>query len=330
MKRWDIAQMFDAAHKLFANIYKRKHHAHHNHDIHHLARESDQWLPQSIQSLAEGAYDPRCLKRYYFSDEVVDQLHLSDRILQHVLLKQLKSTFKHVVNQNCYHLAGPTGVKYATERIKRALLEEQPNYIIRADIKSFYKSIPHYKLIEDIKKYYDDQKVQAMLERIIKNPIDTPRGYINPSFGIALRGPLSQFFSAIYLKPLDDAFNNMNITYVRFQDDLLILCKTKRQLNRCRRVMYEILHERQLSLSRKKSRMGCIKSGFHFLGIHYFPTQMENNTNVKHVNDDSIAPDAVYSLVNGGGVTRHQIIKQALYALFRIREHCVKQGCKYS
>ena len=81
MKRWDIAQMFDAAHKLFANIYKRKHHAHHNHDIHHLARESDQWLPQSIQSLAEGAYDPRCLKRYYFSDEVVDQLHLSDRIL---------------------------------------------------------------------------------------------------------------------------------------------------------------------------------------------------------------------------------------------------------
>jgi len=46
-----------------------------------------------------------------------------------------------------------------------------------------------------IKKYYHDPKVQVMLENIITNPIDTPRGYKNPSRGIALRGPLSQFFS---------------------------------------------------------------------------------------------------------------------------------------
>ena len=33
-----------------------------------------------------------------------------------------------------------------------------------------------------------------MLTDIIKNPIDTPYGYKNSDFGIALRGPLSQFF----------------------------------------------------------------------------------------------------------------------------------------
>jgi len=33
-----------------------------------------------------------------------------------------------------------------------------------------------------------------MLENIIKNPIETPRGYKNADNGIALRGPLSQFF----------------------------------------------------------------------------------------------------------------------------------------
>lgn len=46
-----------------------------------------------------------------------------------------------------------------------------------------------------------------MLENIVKNPIETPRGYKNPDNGIALRGPLSQFFSALYLKPSDDAFD---------------------------------------------------------------------------------------------------------------------------
>ena len=112
-----------------------------------------------------------------------------------------------------------------------------------------------------------------MLENIITNPIDTPRGYKNPGHGIALRGPLSQFFSGIYLKPLDDAFDNTDVTYLRYQDDLLIMCKTKRQLNRCRRRMMEVLHERHLSLSRKKSRMGSINDDFHFFGIQYSQTQ---------------------------------------------------------
>jgi hypothetical protein len=67
-----------------------------------------------------------------------------------------------------------------------------------------------FNFIKRIKKYYDDPKLIAMLERVITNPIDAPRGYKNPVTGIALRGPLSQFFSGLYLKPLDDAFNNLD------------------------------------------------------------------------------------------------------------------------
>src|SRR5205814_2365225 len=162
--------------------------------------------------------------------------------------------------------------KLATQRIKQALQDEKPNYIIRADIKSFYKSIPHHKLIQDIKQYYDDLKIQAMLSNIIKNPIETPNGCKNPVHGIALRGPLSQFFSALYLKPLDDALSKMEVTYLRYQDDILILCKTKRQLNRCWRKMLDILNERRLSLSHKKTRRGEVNRGFHFLGVYYSPT----------------------------------------------------------
>ena len=222
--------MLDIGKKLFAKIHKQKAHADHNHEIHFMAREIEEWMPHGIQSIADGTYNPRCLKRYYFSDEVVDQLHLSDRIFQHVLLKQLKPTFKHVMNPNVYHLAGPTGVKYATQRIRQVLEEDKPNYVLRVDMKSFYRSIPHFKLIQDIKKHYDDPKLVAMLENIITNPIDAPRGYKNPVHGIALRGPLSQFFSGLYLKPLDDAFLNAGVSYFRFQDDVLILCKSKRQM----------------------------------------------------------------------------------------------------
>jgi RNA-directed DNA polymerase len=116
--------------------------------------------------------------------------------------------------------------------------------VIRADIKSFYSSILHHKLLRDLESTFDDPHLIEIFKQIIKNPIETPKGYSNPSKGIALRGPLSQFFSALYLKPLDDAFAKMKISYLRYQDDIIILCDTKRQLNRCKRRMMEALRER--------------------------------------------------------------------------------------
>jgi retron-type reverse transcriptase len=303
MKRWDADQMLEIGKKLFAKIHKQKKHANHNHDAHFMAREIDEWLPQGIQAMINGTYDPRCLKRHYFPDEVVDQLHLTDRIFQHILLQQLKPTFKHVMSKNVYHLCGPAGVKHATQRIRQVLQDGSPRYVIRADVKSFYKSIPHYKLVQDIKQYYSDPRVQAMLINIIKNPIETSRGYKNADSGIALRGPLSQFFSGLYLKPLDDALSKMEVTYLRYQDDILILCHTKRQLNRAWRKMLDIFNERRLSLSHKKTRRGEVSSGFHFLGVCYAPTQPESNTTVMPVNDAVMVPTQIdQDLCYWGGV----------------------------
>lgn len=117
------------------------------------------------------------------------------------------------------------------------------------------------------------------------------------------RRPTHQFFSAIYLKPLDDAFDKCSgVTYIRYQDDLILLCKTKRVMNRCRRKMMNILHERQLKLSRKKSRMGCISHGVHFLGINYSGTRPQSHTKVATaVNDELIASCIDYA---HGGVSR--------------------------
>ncbi len=284
-KRWNFQPMLDMSYTLFNKIYKRKYLAHHNHEIHFLYRELQDWLPKGIQALKDGNYTPQHLERIYFADGAVDQLYLPDRIFQNVLLNQIKKTFPYVMSQNCYHLCGPHGVKLATKRIHQILQEEKPNYFIRADIKSFYSSIPHYKLLQDIGKIYDDPKLIKMLKNIIINPVETARGIRNSIRGIALRGPLSQFFSGIYLKPLDDAFEKMKVSYLRYQDDIIILCKTKRQMNRCKRRLMEILHERKLSLSRKKTRMGKTSASFHFLGIHYPGTQTLDNTKTTDSDD---------------------------------------------
>lgn len=325
MRRWNKTEMQALGLKLFKRTHQQKRHASPNHDVHFMARQLNDWLPQGVQSLLDGSYNPRFLKRHYFKDERVDVLHVADRIFQHLLLQQLKPTFPLVMNPNCYHLQGPSGVKQATKTIRQVLLEKKPKYLIRADIKSFYKSIRHPLLIKDVNQHYSDYRVQQMLKNIITNPIETYKGEINPDYGIALRGPLSQFFSALYLKPLDDAFNHMEVSYFRYQDDVLILCQTKRQLNRCKQRLMTVLKARQLTLSSKKTRIGSIDGGFHFLGIHYLGTQPQDNTTKALANKNTPTPciTAQYLLTLRGGA-QNVLKRLSLIALCLMPGRCVR------
>lgn len=65
----------------------------------------------------------------------------------------------------------------------------------------------------------------------------------------------------------------------------------------------KILEERQLTLSGKKTRIGAIKKGFHFLGINYPGTQSPDNTTVTQAHKLSVYPCdfAHYSPLLGGG-----------------------------
>jgi RNA-directed DNA polymerase len=68
--------------------------------------------------------------------------------------------------------------------------------------------------------------------------------------------------------------------------------------------MMEVLQERRLSLSRRKTRMGCIKSGFHFLGIKSLGTQTLDNTSAEYSCNDSVISfhdDQKLNAIKGGG-----------------------------
>lgn len=68
--------------------------------------------------------------------------------------------------------------------------------------------------------------------------------------------------------------------------------------------MMQVMNERHLRLSKRKTRTGEIEqSGFHFLGIEYPPTRMEDNTNTTPVElkQEKIAPTTDRFLSNEGG-----------------------------
>ena len=98
---------------------------------------------------------------------------------------------------------------------------------------------------------------------------------------------------------LDDAFDKMQVSYLRYQDDIIILCKTKRQMNRCKKRLMEVLYEREFKLSRKKTRMGKTSASFHFLGIHYPGTQTLDNTKATG-STDTVTDNCRHDLLSKG------------------------------
>ena len=85
----------------------------------------------------------------------------------------------------------------------------------------------------------------------------------------------------------------------------------------------DVLQERRLRLSRKKTRMGSIDKGFHFLGINYLEPQPPDGTNVSQNSfDPANQKQSEQYLTSMGGTVRHLLVIQILCIKrsFRMRE----------
>ncbi len=87
--------------------------------------------------------------------------------------------------------------------------------------------------------------------------------------GLSRGCPLSPILGALYLKALDDRFEEKNVYYVRYMDDILILTKTRWQNRKAIRLLNQCLHRLKLEKQPDKTFIGKIEKGFDFLGYHF-------------------------------------------------------------
>ena len=232
-----------------------------------------QWKEQGaslVREFIEGRYQSQP-KMGYNAYGHRDPLYLyQDALLQKILYRIIKPTFKHIISPACHHLKGPGVIKKVAHEITDALELGRYRYVIRTDIKSYYASINHTILQNMIRSHFDDERVARYLCDAIDAPIDRGGWYEHPHKGISIRSSLSGLFAALYLKPLDLTFDHRDdIFYCRYNDDILILCQTKRQYARAKKRLKMIVRSLQLTLAPKKTQMGQLNKGFHFLGIQY-------------------------------------------------------------
>jgi len=82
-------------------------------------------------------------------------------------------------------------------------------------------------------------------------------------------GTVSPLLSNVYLTVFDNALTEAGYKFVRYADDVLILCQSEEEAVRALDHARTVLRRLKLELNEEKTRISSFDEGFDFLGFHF-------------------------------------------------------------
>jgi len=220
--------------------------------------------------LKEGEYRPLPLLNIKINKDLGGKRILGiptirDRIVQQALVNTLQPVFEPVFLDCSYGYRPRRSAHQALNKIGK-YIRKGNQWILDADIESFFDNVDHRLLMSFIGEKIDDQSILDLINCILQSGTGTA------NVGIAQGAVTSPLFANIYLHQLDKELIKQNFNLVRYADDFLILTKTeskaKEALDKAKCILQDDLH---LRLNEMKTRICHLKDKFVFLGYEFSP-----------------------------------------------------------
>jgi RNA-directed DNA polymerase len=248
---------------------------------HQSIQEFELRLAENLEKLHEelrtGTYQPRPIRRVFIDKPGSTEKRplgiqaVRDRVVQTALRLVMEPIFERVFSPQSYGFRPGRGCKDALRQVDQ-LLKGGCHWVVDADLKSYFDSIPHTRLMEEIRKYIADGRVLDLLERYLKQEIFDGLQRWRPGEGTPQGAVISPLLSNLYLHPMDVAMAETGFQMVRYADDLVILCSSLEGAKAALAWLQKLLDERGLSLNPQKTRIADLSEpgdGFDFLGYHF-------------------------------------------------------------
>ena len=238
-------------------------------------RHLEENLNRLAQTLRDGTYRPQAVKRVWIPKPVSREQRplgiptVRDRVVQAALRAVLEPIFERDFAEQSYGFRPQRGCQQALRRVDQ-LLQGGYHWVVDADLKSYFDTIPHGKLREGVEVKISDGRVIALLEAFVKQKVlDSAKSW-TPEGGTPQGAVISPLLSNIYLDPLDQQMAAAGIEMVRYADDFVLLCRSEEEAQQALEQVRQWTASAGLVLHPVKTRIvDAWRGGFDFLGYHF-------------------------------------------------------------
>jgi RNA-directed DNA polymerase len=194
-----------------------------------------------------------------------------DRVVQTALRHVIEPIFEREFAEHSYGFRPKRGCKDALRRVQE-LLDGGSTFVVDADLKSCFDTIPHEPLMKRIEARIADGRVLSLITEYLKaGVLDTMSGWQPTGSGTPQGAVISPLLANIYLNPLDHHMAALGFEMVRYADDFVVLCASREEAERALTVVQQWVAANGLTLHPDKTRVvdASQRGGFDFLGYHF-------------------------------------------------------------
>src|SRR5215467_3654994 len=194
---------------------------------------------------------------------------LEDKIVQRATADVLNCIFEEDFLGFSYGFRSGRGQHNALDALCVGIDRKKVNFILDADIRSFFNSIPHEALMARIEARISDGRVLDLIRGWLTADILSGLERWTPMQGSPQGAVISPLLANIYLDPLDRLMADHGYRMVRYADDFVILCRTREEALTALGVVRAWTDAAGVKLHPTKTHVGDCRlpgQGFEFLG----------------------------------------------------------------